>query len=263
MINPLSTVARPLASVARAIWPHLRCVYQERQAGQMPFSVDTDVLEHGVDATLDRLCGGNIDDTWWHNLLNHIGHQFVAPDFLRMPALQEWLADEQVQSDFKSLARQRIMGADEGDPEAQTRLRRAYAAMTGEDERLADGPITVVLAILAAGYLGSIAAQLQPIAGMIQASTQQHREQFSTIQRILNERGPDHYVVATHSEHAERELSLLLKQRTLTPDRVRQALLTLAQRITDGELRYVTNGVSFLQTKLCNRERHETVYVGL
>jgi hypothetical protein len=140
-----------------------------------------------------------------------------------MPALQEWLADGQVQSDFKASARQRIMGADEDDPEAQTRLRRAYAAVTGEDERLADGPIAVVLAILAAGYLGSIAPQLQPIAGMIQASTQQHREQFSTIQRILNERGPDHHVVAAHCEHAERELSLLLKQRSLTPDRVRQA----------------------------------------
>ena len=105
MMNPLSTIARPLASVARALWPHLRRVYQERQAGQMPFSVDTDVLEHGVDATLDRLCGGNIDETWWHNLLNRIGHPFVAPDFLRMPALQEWLADGQVQSDVKALAR--------------------------------------------------------------------------------------------------------------------------------------------------------------
>jgi hypothetical protein len=78
MIHPLSTVARPLASVARALWPHLRRVYQERQAGQMPFRVDTDLLEHGVDATLDRLCGGIIDDTWWHNLLYRIGHPFVV-----------------------------------------------------------------------------------------------------------------------------------------------------------------------------------------
>jgi hypothetical protein len=130
MTNPLSTIARPLASVARALWPHLRRMYQERQAGQMPFSVDTDVLEHGVDATLDRLCGGNIDDTWWHNLLNHIGHPFVAPDFLRMPALQEWLADGQVQSDFKALARQRIMGADEDDPEAQTSIGKSNGFST-------------------------------------------------------------------------------------------------------------------------------------
>ena len=124
MINPLSTVARPLISVARALWPHLRRMYQERQAGQMPFSVDTDVLEHGVDETLDRLCRGNIDDTWWHNLLNRIGHQVVAPDFLRMPALQEWLANGQVQSDFKALACQRIMGP--------TRMTRKPRRASGE-----------------------------------------------------------------------------------------------------------------------------------
>ena len=72
LMNSLSTIASPLASVARALWPYVRRVYQERQAAQMPFSVDTDILEHGVDATLDRLCGGNIDETWWHNLLRSI-----------------------------------------------------------------------------------------------------------------------------------------------------------------------------------------------
>jgi hypothetical protein len=209
----------------------------------MPFSVSNDILEQGVDATFDRLRWGNIDDTWWHNLLNHIGYQFIAPDFLRMPALQKWLANEQVQRDFKALARQRIMGSDTDDQEAWTHLQQAYAAMTGEAEQLADGPIEVVIAILAAGYLGNIAPQLQPIAGMIQASAQENREQFSAIQRRLNELGPNHYSVAAHSERAERELSLLLKQRSLTPDRVRQALITLAQHITDGDLRYVERSI--------------------
>jgi hypothetical protein len=210
----------------------------------MPFSISNDLLEQGVDATFDRLRGGNIDDTWWCNLLNRIGHQFVTPDFLRMPALQEWLANEQVQSDFKALARERIMGADADDPEARARLRRVYAAVTGENEGLADGSIEVVIAILAAGYLGSIDPRLQPIAGMIQASTQENREQFSAVHRRLNELGPDRYVIAAHSEHAERALSLLLKQRSLTPDRVRQALITLAQRVTDGDLRrYVEHSI--------------------
>jgi hypothetical protein len=85
-----------------------------------------------------------------------------------------------------------------------------------------------VIAILAAGYLGSIAPQLQPIAGMIQASTQANREQLSAMHRRLDELGPAPYVVAAHSEQAERELRLLLKQRSLSPDRVRQALITLS-----------------------------------
>ena len=62
---------------------------------------------------------------------------------------------------------------------------------------------------------------------MIQASTKANREQLSAMYRRLDELGPDSYVVAAHSEQAERELSLLLKQRSLSPDRVRQALITL------------------------------------
>lgn len=243
MTIPLSSVARPLVSIAQAIWPYLRRLHQERRTGQMPFSVDTDVLEQGVDATLDRLCRGNIDDTWWHNFLNHIGHQFVAPDFLRMPALQEWLAGEQVRRDFKALARNRIMGADTDDPEALTRLRQDYAESTGEDERLANGPITVVIAILAAGYLGSMDQQHQHLAGMIQAlargsrnTSQRMDEQFDDMRRRLNDLGPNPSVVTVLSEHAEHELSLLLKQRSLSPERVRQELITLAQRVTDGDL---------------------------
>jgi alpha-D-ribose 1-methylphosphonate 5-triphosphate synthase subunit PhnI len=141
MPNPLSlsVVAKPLVSVAQALLPYLRRISRERQAGQMPFSVNNDILEQGVDATFDRLRGGNIYDTWWPNLLNRIGHQFVAPDFLRMPALQEWLANEQVQSDFKVLARQRIIGSDTDDQETWTHLQQAYAAMTREAEQLADG----------------------------------------------------------------------------------------------------------------------------
>src|SRR5207245_2567536 len=59
----------------------------------------------------------------------------------------------------------------------------------------------------------------------------------------LNELGPDHYVVEVHSARAKHELSLLLKQRSLTPDRVRQALITLAQRVTDGDLCYVERSI--------------------
>jgi tetratricopeptide (TPR) repeat protein len=243
MTVSLSAVASPLISVARAIWPHLGHVYQERRAGQMPFSGGHDPLARGIDDTLDRLRRGNVDNTWWQNLLDRIEHPFVAPDFLRMPALREWLADEQVQRDFKALARDRIMGADSDDQEALARLRQAYAAITGEDERLADWPITVVTAILAAGYLGSIAPQLQPLAGMIRAGSQENREQFDAVHRRFDELGPDHYVVAAHSEHAERELNLLLKQRSLEPERMRQELLTLAQRVTDGDLHHVERSI--------------------
>jgi hypothetical protein len=87
MAETLSLLARPLLSVAGAIWRPVRSVYRERQAGQMPFGGGNDLLEQGLDETMSRLRGGNVDDTWWQNLLDRIGHQFVAPDFLRKPAL--------------------------------------------------------------------------------------------------------------------------------------------------------------------------------
>jgi hypothetical protein len=96
MIETLAAVAEPLISVGQAVWPEVRRVYRERQAGQMPFASGIDLLERGLDETLGRLRGGNVDNTWWQNLLDRIGHQFVAPDFLRKPALQEWLANEQL-----------------------------------------------------------------------------------------------------------------------------------------------------------------------
>jgi len=161
-------------------------VYWERQAGQMPFSGVNDLLGQGLDETMSRLCGGNVDDTWWRNVLTRIGHHYVAPDFLCKPALQEWLADEEVQRDAKALARARVMGADTDDPEAQIRLRRAYAHSTGEHERLADGPLDVVLAILAAGYMASIDTPLQPIAGIIQSSARENRQGFERMEEQLS-----------------------------------------------------------------------------
>ena len=75
--------------------------------------------------------------------MDRIEHKYVAPDFLQKPALQEWLADTQVQVDFKALARARVMAAEADDQEVLGRLRRAYADGTGEHERLAEGPILV------------------------------------------------------------------------------------------------------------------------
>jgi len=235
-------------------------VYRERQAGQMPFSGVNDLLGQRLDETMSRLRGGNVDDTWWRNVLTRIGHNYVAPDFLCKPALQEWLADEEVQRDTKALARARVMGADIEDPEAWMRLRRAYAHSTGEHERLADGPLDVVLAILAAGYMASIDTPLQPIAGMIQASARENRqgfermeEQLSGIHRGIEELGPNASVVQILSERAEHELSLLLKQRSLSPARVRQELLALAQRVTEGDLRHVKHSVSAQVQYWCTR----------
>jgi hypothetical protein len=61
MAETLSLLARPLMSVAQAIWRLVRRVYLERQARQLPFGDGNDLLEQGLDETMSRLRGGNID----------------------------------------------------------------------------------------------------------------------------------------------------------------------------------------------------------
>jgi hypothetical protein len=53
MTDTLSALARPLASVAQALWRPVRRVYRERQAGQLPFGGANDLLEQGLDETID------------------------------------------------------------------------------------------------------------------------------------------------------------------------------------------------------------------
>jgi tetratricopeptide (TPR) repeat protein len=84
---------------------------------------------------------------------------------------------------------------------------------------------------------------MQDFARGSRDTSQRMDEQFGDVHRRLDELGPDHYVIAAHSEQARRELNLLLKQRSLSPERVRQELITLTQRVTDGDLRYVERSV--------------------
>jgi hypothetical protein len=61
----------------------------------------------------------------------------VTPDFLRKPAVQEWLAGERVKSDFKALARARVLGGDSVVILMMTR-KRSYGLGAHTPRRLAN-----------------------------------------------------------------------------------------------------------------------------
>lgn len=243
----LSDLAGPLLALGGAIWPHVRRVRGERRAARMPFGGENDLLKKGLDETLDRLCQGNVDDAWWRNVLDRLEQKYVAPDFLRKPALQEWLADNQVQADFKALARARIMGAEADDPNVLGRLRHAYADSTGEHEQLAKGPIIVTAAILAAGYLASMGPEQQALAGMVQAAAQETRAGFEGVDEqfdaLRHQVGPDQALVEEIDRIAKEQLSLIQKRRSVVPDRSRQEISVLAQRVMTGSLRHASPAV--------------------
>jgi len=163
MPEKISAMAKILLPVAKALSTKVRRVYKERQAGKMPVGKADDLLEKGMEETLNRLVNGKTDDAWWKKTLKDIGHKFISPEFLRIHAIREWLSANQVQIDFKSLARKYIMGKDEYEQNTLKRLRQTYADKTGEDPRLADRPVEVIVGIIAAGYFGSISPEIEPV----------------------------------------------------------------------------------------------------
>ena len=69
-------------------------------------------MKQVLDETLNRLRGGTIEDTWWRNILNRIGQRYISPDSLKTPALQKWLAGQQVAIDFNTLATTRLLSGE-------------------------------------------------------------------------------------------------------------------------------------------------------
>jgi hypothetical protein len=245
----LSALADPLTSVARAVWPQIRRLRAERRAGQQPIFGESDLLDRSLDQALARLRAEGIDDAWWDALLNKLGHQYVAPDFLRAPALQDWLELEQVQADAKALARARIMGADADDPITRRRLAAAYSESTGETWRRAAGPIDVVVAVLAASHLSRLSGGFEALGAMMQAHSADTRagvqrmdDRFEDLSQQIDGRAPDAAVAEALATLAEQALKPILERRSIVPERARSEVQQLADRAKNGDLRYASAG---------------------
>lgn len=239
----LSELAALLTPFVTAVSRRARRVCREREAGSTPFAIRYDIVEQVFDETLARLCEGSVNDAWWRALLDRLGHAFITPEFLNKPAVQEWLADEQVKCDFKVLARARML-ADADDEETLVRLKTAYAQRTGELDQLASGPIDAVAAVLVAGYLGGIEPQDRAAAGMIQASVAENRAEHERTREAIRGLNVSRDPIAerAHSKGARDELGIILKRRFDAP-RVRGEIVRLADSVIDGDLRYADRAV--------------------
>ena len=145
MTESISVLTKALLPIAKAHSPKIRTLCKERQAGRMPIRDTSNLLEKRMDESIKRIVDDKADDTWWKGILAYIGHKFIAPEFLRVQAIREWLSVHQVQTDFKSLARNHIMGQEDYEQDTFQRLNQTYADKTGENERLASGPIDVMM----------------------------------------------------------------------------------------------------------------------
>ena len=258
----LSALAAVLRPIVQAVFAHASRLRAERGAGQS--SVPSQLLESNLTETLARLRVGAIDDSWWSNVLGRIGHAYVTPDFLSKPSLQKWLGDERVAKDLRALARDVIMGGTDRDAECRARLAESYSNYTGEASQLAEGPIEVVIAILVAGYIASIPEDQRPVAGMFQELYGNFNRRFdnlegnrlSDLQEVLTSQFP--IVQQSLTDHAERELSKLLRFRAFNENSSRDRLRELLGRISDGDLVAIDNDtknrIRYWTARLCATE---------
>ena len=231
-LSVLATALQPLvASVFRCV-PRL---HAERQAGQIPFTQSSSIMDELLNETLDRIRGSNIDSGWWRNSLDQFGQRYVAPDFLTKPALLEWLGDESVATDLKTIATGRIVASGQDEITPRNRLTQSYCTRTGEAPHLATGPIDTVIAILVAGYVSAVPSDQRAIAGMLQAVLS---HAVATNQRFEQPVSPltDPIARQAHTEHATKKLARMIALRAFDPARSRFTIRELQGDLEGGDL---------------------------
>ena len=258
--QPLSALAGSLKPFAKAVGKaavsQARRLHAERQAGRASFQGPTNFMNFILNETLGRLQGGNIDDTWWSYLLHRLGQQYVAPVFLKTPALQEWLAEEHVADDLKALASAQIMGGVHDEEDTRVRLSQSYSNRTGEAPPSANGPIDVVVAVLAAGYIASVPYDQRPVAGMVQKVSRQVSEISEHLHEIRLPAATDPIIQKAHTKQAAQALSIILIVRAFDPLRARRNIQELRSRVGDeGDLFAASNSaknkVLYWTSRLC------------
>ncbi len=238
---------KPVFSMGRRAWNYLSRLFRERQAGRRISPTDeSPLIDEEFDKTLARLRGEEGEDAFLSQIKTFIEHSLVTPPFLREEEIRYWLAAEQVRCDLKALASLRLRGVIEDDNEVKQRLIQAYgSSVSTKHKALAIEAIEVIVAILVTGYKTSLQGPTFPLAGLIQASFTENREELERVsQEIsgvgekLDRFGPDNFVVMAHTDQATKELDRILKRRGFRVDRVHDEVRLLARQIMEGDFRY-------------------------
>lgn len=246
-LSALASVLRPFAA---SVFGHARRLSAERQASQVPLTASSSLMDELLNKTLDRIRGGSIDPSWWQSLLDRFAQQYIAPDFLKKPALREWLAEEPTANDLKTIAAWRIMSNAEDEADLRDRLAQSYSKRTGEAHYLAAQPIDVVVAILVAGYIGAIRAEDRAVAGMLQTGISRIDERLDHLNQAMSP-----VIDPIHTEQAENELARILSCRGINPAKSRSDIQRLQHRLDSGDLvagdTGVKNKVRYWTARLC------------
>ena len=255
----LSLLAVALRPFAESVFRLLSRFHAERQAGQVSFTEPSFVMDGLLNETLDRVRGRDIDTGWWQLLQHAYVQQYVAPDFLTKPALQDWLIKESVAVDLKSLAIMRIMGSNGDEVDIRARLAQNYSDCTGEALHLASGPIEVMVAIIVAGYIHAIPDNQRALTGVVQTGFLQTARNIESLKEALSPRA-DTVARQLHTELASKELKRSITLRAFNPETSRSKVRELHERIESGDLvatdDTLRTEVQYWLARLCAGDAH-------
>ena len=254
MTEPSLSAAASLLPFVTSVFGHARRLSAERQASQAPLAPSSAIMDELLNETLNRIRGGNIDSPWWRNLLDRFSQEYVTPDFLRKPALQEWLEENRVTNELKTIATWRIIGTDRDEAALRDRLAQSYSHRTGEALHLAAGPIDVVVAILVAGYIEAIPPDQRAVAGMMQTGLSRIDDRLDRFHKSISPTN-DPITRRAHTECADKELARILALRAFDSTTARADIQKLHERLDTGDLSAADDGarskVRYWLARLC------------
>ena len=235
------------------VFGFLNRLHTERQAGQAPFQHSRSQMELIFDQTLCRLRGGRVEASWWENAFSTASQQYIDPGFLKKPAVQDWLTEDQVVRDLFLLAQNRISNIDE-DPEAYARLVTSYSKFTGEIDQNAYLPIRAIVFILEQGYMSEIPDNQLANVGISQSIFQNLSARFDRLEEGLRHT-ENPITQKNQTEQACQALSKILVSRPFNPPKARQDIQKLWQQINEGNLSLIDHhtklNISYWTARLC------------
>lgn len=242
MAVTVSALAGPLLALGRIVWPTVKQLHAEKTAGSTPVRETSPLIEQALRQSLQHIVRESAQ-SWWRDLLARAAQQYVSPDFLLLPAVQDWLKEDETQKAFIILGTYRLLNPSSVDDPASTAiLSRNYSRHTGDAEELARGPIEAVLAVLAVGFLGTLSSDARKIIAITQAITQAEGDKTRQEMRgqfdILAERthAGRRQVDETHTGAAKIELTRILLTRGIPSSEGTTRISNLLKDVTKGAL---------------------------
>lgn len=229
----LGTLLKPLVVVAKPIFDHAKSVHAARSAGQGARENDSNLLRRELRSAFGLLISSDFDLTNWKNALASTNHAYVAPDFLKVHAVQDWLALATNQDDLISIATSQLVDSDPTEiAKSRQRLVTSFESNSGEDAQHASACINAVCAVLLACVTAKLDASTRIVVGAIQQGVSQTGERLGAIEGRIQK-----IEQAGFDQQHDKECNYLLKQiirRRTIPDFDESKIVELVRRTKAG-----------------------------